>query len=476
MIDNYLLLEQEIEEISKINNVINILTWDTAVNMPIGSVESRSDEISLLGSIARAKLQSSKIADLINAAENEKNNLDSWQATNLKEIKKQVKVIGSIDNKLYARYITASTKCELIWRKARAENDFNLLKAYMEDVLICVKEIAYNKATAIGCSKYDALIDDYDPDRQVNEIKNIFEVLKKKLPAIIATVIDRQKSYDTIKINPIEIDLQKRIVKKIMNVMGFDFTFGRLDESTHPFCGGTPFDVRITNRYQGEDFLSGIMNIIHETGHALYEQHLPTIYKNQPVGKAKGMAIHESQSLFMEMQIGRSKDFCTFLSKLLKDEFNLTGIEYSTDNLYKLSTRVTPSLIRVDADEATETAAVTLQGAIWNEKMYQYLGVRPKSDKEGCLQDIHWPSGWFGYFPAYTLGAIIASMLGSTLDNTAMSEVAKGNFYNINEFLNKKIWGMGSLKDTNNLIKEAVGEDTVNPNIFLAYLENKYKE
>jgi len=114
--------------------------------------------------------------------------------------------------------------------------------------------------------------------------------------------------------------------------------------------------------------------------------------------------------------------------------------------------------------------------AIWNEKMYRYLGVRPKSDKEGCLQDIHWPSGWFGYFPAYTLGAIIASMLGSTLDNTVMSEVAKGNFYNINEFLNKKIWGMGSLKDTNNLIKEAVGEGTVNPNIFLAYLENKYKE
>jgi len=289
------------------------------------------------------------------------------------------------------------------------------------------------------------------------------------------------------------INQQRLIAKKIIEAMGFDFTFGRLDESTHPFCGGTPFDVRITNRYQGEDFLSGIMNIIHETGHALYEQHLPTIYKNQPVGKAKGMAIHESQSLFMEMQIGRSKDFCTFLSKLLKDEFNLTGIEYSTDNLYKLSTRVTPSLIRVDADEVTYPMHVILRfeieellinnkiglhelPAIWNEKMYQYLGVRPKSDKEGFLQDIHWPSGWFVYLPAYTLGAIIASMLGSTLDNTAMSEVAKGNFYNINEFLNKKIWGMGSLKDTNNLIKEAVGEDTVNPNIFLAYLENKYKE
>jgi carboxypeptidase Taq len=108
--------------------------------------------------------------------------------------------------------------------------------------------------------------------------------------------------------------------------------------------------------------------------------------------------------------------------------------------------------------------------------MYQYLGVRLKFDKEGCLQDIHWLSGWFGYFPAYTLGAIIASMLGSTLDNTVMSEVAKGNFYNINEFLNKNIWGMGSLKDTNNLIKEDVGEDAVNPNIFLAYLENKYQE
>jgi len=491
MINKYLLLEKEIEEINKVNNIISLVTWDIAVNMPIGSIESRSNEISFLRSITCSRLKSNKINDLISAAEGEVKYLDSWQVANLREIKKLVKITNCIEDGLYERYVAASIKSELIWRKARAENDFNLLAPYLEDILICIREIASAKAAVMGCSKYDALIDEYDPDRKSSEIKSIFKVLKNNLPEIIRAIADKQKSHSVLKIKPVSIKQQRLIAKKIMEAMGFDFAYGRLDESIHPFCGGTPFDVRITNRYDSKDFLSGVMNIVHETGHALYEQYLPIKYKNQPVGKARGMTIHESQSLFMEMQIARSRAFFTFLSKLLRDEFNFKGKEYSMDNLYKLSTKVNPSFIRVDADEVTYPMHVILRfeieellinneiklyeiPKIWNEKMYQYLGIVPKSDKAGCLQDIHWFNGWFGYFPTYTLGAITASMLMNKMGDSSMLEISEGNFHSINEFLDKKIWSIGSLKDTDSLIKNAVGEDKINPVIFLDYLLQKY--
>ena len=226
----------------------------------------------------------------------------------------------------------------------------------------------------------------------------------------------------------------------------------------------------------------------------MYEQNLPANYKNQLVGKAKGMAIHESQSLLMEMQVGRSKEFCEFLSKLLNDEFGLKGQEYSADNLYKLNTRVRPSLIRIDADEVTYPMHVMLRFEIeellinkeltlndipdfWNKKMQEYLGVVPNTNSEGCLQDIHWPSGSFGYFPAYTCGAIIASMLMEGARKSAITidaDITMGNFNSINEFLNNRVRNFGSLKTTKDLIKDATGENKINTEIFLKYLKTKY--
>jgi len=343
-----------------------------------------------------------------------------------------VRYISCISDDLQKRYISAATKSELVWREARKDNDFYKLKPYLEEVLRCVQELSEAKASLLSCTKYDALLDEYDPARKTEDLKQIFASLKTVLPDLIKQVVDKQKAETVLPISEVPIKQQKLIGRKIMEIMGFDFTCGRLDDSTHPFCGGAAFDVRITNRYKDSDFISGIMGIIHETGHALYEQNLPANYKNQPVGKAKGMAIHESQSLLMEMQVGRSKEFCEFLSKLLNNEFGFKGQEYSADNLYKLNTRVKPSLIRVDADELTYPMHVMLRFEIeellinkeltlddipdfWNKKMQEYLGVVPNTNSEGCLQDIHWPSGWFGYFPAYTNGAIIASMLMKTV-------------------------------------------------------------
>ena len=491
---NYLLLEKEIEEINQISNVVDILSWDIAVNMPIGSAESRTNEMSLLSSIIHSRLKSNKINDLINAADAEISQLNIWQIANLREIKRKTRYISCISDNLQKQYISAATKSELVWREARKDNDFNKLKPYLREVLGCVQELSEAKASLLNCTKYDALLDEYDPARKTEDLKQIFASLKTVLPDLIKQVVDKQKVETVLPISDVPIEQQKLIGRRIMEIMGFDFTRGRIDDSTHPFCGGTTFDIRITNRYKTGDFISGIMGVVHETGHALYEQNLPANYKNQLVGKAKGMAIHESQSLLMEMQIGRSKEFCEFLSKLLNNEFGFKGEEYSADNLYKLNTRVKPSLIRVDADEVTYPMHVTLRFEIeellinqeltlddipdfWNKKMQEYLGVLPNTNSEGCLQDIHWPSGWFGYFPAYTCGAIIASMLMKAARESVANietDITYGNFNSINEFLNNRVRNYGSLKTPDDLIKEATGENKINPEIFLNYLKQKY--
>jgi carboxypeptidase Taq len=492
---NYLLLEKELEQIAQITNVINILYWDIAVNIPARSIDSRTDEIVLLSSMVHSKLKSNKLTELVEASFENIHLLDIWQSANLREIQKQITEATCINDDLMKIYTNASTKCELVWREARKNNDYLALKPHLQVVLNCVQQMAQSKAKIFQMTPYDALIDTYDPDRKTSEIRSVFNNIKNAIPILMNQVIDKQSSQRILPItNGVSKDKQKLIALRLMEIIGFDSTMGRLDESTHPFCRGTPYDVRLTNRYDEHNFLAGIMGIIHETGHGLYEQALPRKYKNQPVGKAKGMAIHESQSLFMEMQISRSREFCEFLSKLIQDEFSLTGSEYSGENLYNLMTKVKPSFIRVDADEITYPMHVILRFELeellinndltlddlphyWNSKMQEYLGITPTTDRDGCMQDIHWPMGSFGYFPSYTNGAIIASMLMKkvkTKNGNIKTEIARGDFTNINQFLDENIRNHGSLKSTNELIKDATGEEQIESNIFLNYLKQKY--
>ena len=492
--DNYILLEQEITQISQIENLLSILYWDIAVNMPSGAAESRTNELIVLSSIIHSKLKSDKISELINQASTVIKKLDAWQLANFKEIKKKVSIATCIDDELQKRYISSTTKCELAWRKTKNNNDYQEFKPYLQKVLSCVQEIATAKATVLNCSKYDALIDTYDPDQKFIEITSNFSFLKEAIPTLIQEIVEKQSEKTIFPIGTISINQQKLIVKRIMEIMEFDFTRGRLDESTHPFCGGAPFDIRLTTRYDESNFLSGIMGVVHETGHALYEQNLPAMYTNQPVGNAKGTAIHESQSLLMEMQIGKSKEFMEFLAKLLRNEFGFKGKEYSGENLYNLATKVQPSFIRVNADEVTYPMHILLRVEIeeklinddlslddmpnyWNTKMQQYLGIIPTTNSEGCLQDIHWPLGDFGYFPAYTNGAIIASMLmkkAKEINPNIKQDLINGKFTDINNFLNKNIRNIASLKTTPQLIQDATGEKQLNSKTFLDYLKQKY--
>jgi len=278
-----------------------------------------------------------------------------------------------------------------------------------------------------------------------------------------------------------------------MEALGFDFSRGRLDVSLHPFCGGTSDDVRITTRYEEDDFTSALMGVLHETGHALYELGLPKDWRYQPVGAAMGMSFHESQSLLIEMQACRSFEFLEYAEPLIKDTFQGVGPEWEIDNLYRLYTHVEKDFIRVDADEVTYPAHVILRYRLekalvigdldpaelpgaWNEGIEQLLGITPENDRLGCLQDIHWYDGAIGYFPTYTLGAMTAAQLYDAAlraNSDIPSQIAQGNFNPLLTWLRDNIHSQGSRWSGDELLTHATGEP-LNADIFKRHLRKRY--
>lgn len=494
-IENYQKLEKKFEQITHLCNIQGVIHWDMATQLKNGSADNRQKEYATLASLTHELLCANEIGDLIAGSKQEITNLDSWQKANLTEIEKSYQSSKIIPKELQHRSQIASSECEFVWRSARAENDYKKLEPYLDKVFDNNREIANIKAEVFKTTPTNALIDIYDPGRKSDEIDEVFTKLKKTLPELIKKIVEKQKSEKYIPLNEkIDEATQKNIGLKIIEQMGFDLDRGRLDKSTHPFCIGSNDDVRLTTRYNEDNFLTGLFGIIHETGHGLYQQNLPAQYRNQPVGTAMGMAFHESQSLIMEMQAGTSKEFIEYLANLLKKDFGFKSEEYTKENLYKIVTRVKPNLIRVDADEITYPMHIILRyeiekliindnlkakdlPALWNEKMQEYLGIVPDSDANGCMQDIHWPSGLIGYFPSYTNGAIIASMAMDLAKNThpeISNELSCGKFASINGFLNENFRKLGSSLNAAELLHSATGEDKINPDCFIKYLEKKY--
>ena len=494
-LNHYPKLEKKLEQLTHLGNIAGLAHWDSATMLQSGSAASRQKEIATFTTIIHEMATSSEMGELIAGSIREFDNLNDWQRSNLANAKKSYDSNACVTSEIQHEYTIASSKCEFAWRKARVENDFKTLEPYLDRVFDAIRTIAAIKSKALKKKPLDVLIDTYDPDRTSLEIKSVFDILRSELPNLINQIVEKQKSE---KVKPISQTVdeatQRAIGLKLMEKMGFNMNCGRLDKSVHPFCSGSNDDVRITTRYDENNFITSMFGVVHETGHGLYQQNLPAKYRNQPAGGPKGMAFHESQSLIMEMQAGTSKQFMHFLAKMLKDDFSFSGPEYTAENLYKLVTRVKPSFIRVDADEVTYPLHILLRFEIeeaiiegnlkamdlpdyWNSKMQEYLGISPTTDSEGCLQDIHWPSGTLGYFPSYTNGAIIASMLmkaAKSQYSNIDSELEKGSFESLNKYLTKKFRQYGSSKNSSDLLKTATGYDTVQPNIFIDYLKEKY--
>jgi carboxypeptidase Taq len=402
---------------------------------------------------------------------------------------------ASVPGALVEAESRACSECEAAWRKARPQNDFAAVLPGLQQVLRLEREIAAVKAERFETSPYEALLDQYEPGGSVATIDRLFREIASFLPDLLEAVLTRQAAFPAppAPVGPFPIEIQRRVAIRLMERIGFDFAHGRLDISAHPFCGGTPDDVRITTRYDESDFARALMGVLHETGHALYQRGLPASWRLQPVGRARGMAVHESQSLLLEMQVCRSRPFLGYAAPILREAFCGDGPGWEADALYRRQIRVRRGLIRVDADEVTypahvilryrleramiagDLAPVDLPGA-WAEGLRSLLGVAPDNDREGCLQDIHWYDGNWGYFPTYTLGALIAAQLFEAARRDVpglMQAIAKGEFAPLLGWARERVHSKGSLLSTAELVEAATGRPLGTAS-FERHLRNRY--
>ncbi|OWY37801.1 carboxypeptidase M32 [Xenophilus sp. AP218F] len=468
-----------------------IAHWDQATMMPAKGNDARAAALAELGVLTHGIITDPKLKQALDAAEQE--DLSELERANLREMKRDWGMANLLPAALVEAKTLAAARCEHAWRRQRAANDWAGFLENFREVVRLSREEGRLLAEANGGSRYDALLNKYEPGMKSADIERIFGEVKSWLPGLIERARAKQAKESVVQpTGPFAIDQQRELGLQVMALLGFDFDAGRLDVSNHPFCGGVPEDVRITTRYRQDDFVQSLMGIIHETGHARYEQGLPREWLAQPLGRARSMGIHESQSLSFEMQLGRHPAFLQSIAPLIRRQFGEQPA-FEPDNLARLYTRVEPGFIRVDADELCYPAHVILRfeieralmdgeieaediPALWDEKMMAYLGVDTRGNyRDGCLQDIHW-TDTFGYFPSYTLGAMYAAQYFAALrreEPQLDARIAAGDFSPVFNWLNAHIWSQASRWDTDELVRRATGE-ALNPAHFRAHLEARY--
>jgi len=490
---DYQKLVSHFEKISRFKHLASICGWDQAAVMPSGGNQARSESMAELSVHIHQLSTLPQLADWFSNVNHKE--LSSIEAASFIEMKRHWQHATVLPEKLVEAKSLAGSQCEHAWRSQRGNNDWQGFESNFAQVVALSKEEAQIRAQSAGLTPYDAMLDLYEPGTTTQSLDILFSDVKTWLPDLIKQVTAKQSKESFIEPEgTYPQDLQKRLGLDVMKMLDFDFNHGRLDVSAHPFCGGVPSDVRITTRYDESDFVQSLMGIVHETGHARYEQGLPKALNSLPVGSARSMGIHESQSLFFEMQLGRSEAFINTLAPMAGSAFKQTNSPvFESDNFLKLYTRVSPGFIRVDADEVTYPAHVILRYEIerdlmngkishkdipelWDVKMQNYLGLTTKDNyANGCMQDIHWTDGSFGYFPSYTLGAMYAAQFMSAMNKeiNVDSLVEQQNLSPIFNWLGQNVWSKASILSTDELVKKATGE-TLNAQYFKTHLENRY--
>ena len=466
--------------------------WDQAANMPPKGNEARASAMAELAALMHRMRTDPALADNIQRAEQE--GLSDPQRANLREIRRDWRNANALPESLVQRKQMASARCEHAWRAQRPANDWQGFLGNFREVLSIAREEAALLAAQTGLSRYDAMMDPFEPGMTCAQLDRVFGDVRQWLPGLIQQARSKQSRPPMIEaIGPFSTTAQRALCEKVIQRLGFDFEAGRLDVSTHPFCGGVPEDVRLTTRFREEDFLGSLMGTIHETGHGRYEQNLPRDLLGQPVAHARSMGIHESQSLSFEMQLGSHPGFVALLAPMVAEAFGQQPA-FEAANLTRLMSRVKPGLIRVDADEVTYPAHVILRyeierpliegeiepediPALWDAKMMELLGIDTRGNyKDGPLQDVHWPSGLIGYFPCYSLGAMYAAQWFAAM-RRAMPDIdariAAGDLAAVFDWLRSNIWSQASRWTTDELAIRASGE-VLNPAFFKAHLEARY--
>jgi carboxypeptidase Taq len=476
----------------RLGHLESIASWDQSAMMPKKGNEARAAALAELGNVLHRMSTDPELAGLIERAEAD--GLDDFARANLAEIKRDWRSSNALPEALVEAKSLAASRCEHAWRTQRPANDWAGFLENFRIVLRLSREEAERLADVKGVAPYDALMDEFEPGMTSAEVDRVFGDLQTWLPALVVQVREKQAGETVLRADgPFPRGAQRALSLDLMNLLGFDFDAGRLDESAHPFSGGVPEDTRLTTRYREDDFEQSLMGTIHETGHARYEQNLPRDWLGQPIARARSMGIHESQSLSFEMQLGRSGAFIGRLAPLLAKHFGAHAA-FEPANLQRLLTRVAPGLIRVDADEVTYPLHVILRyrieraliegsaeaediPALWDDGMQKLLGLDTRGNyADGCLQDIHWSGGAFGYFPCYTLGAMYAAQWFAAMRRDVPdldAQIARGELAPVWAWLGKAIWSQGSRWSTAELARQASGE-ALNPQHFRRHLEARY--
>jgi carboxypeptidase Taq len=466
--------------------------WDRAANMPPKGNEARAAALAEMAALLHRMRTDPALKRHLAAAEQEP--LNDAQRANLREMQREWRASNALPESLVQRQQMASSRCEHAWRTQRAANDWAGFVPSLKEVVSLAREEAQHLAGLTGGSRYEALMDRWEPGMTTAQVDRVFGEVRQWLPGLIRQVLDKQSREPLIEpVGPFPLDRQKWLCEQAMHRLGFDFDAGRLDVSAHPFCGGVPEDVRMTTRFREDDFLGALMGTIHETGHGRYEQNLPRELLGQPAALARSAAIHESQSLSFEMQFGSHPGFIERLAPLIGQAFGAQPA-FEPANLQRLLTRVKPDFIRVDADEVTYPAHVILRyeierpliegeievehiPALWDAKMMELLEVDTRGNfRDGPMQDVHWAESLFGYFPCYSLGAMYAAQWFAAM-RRAMPDldrrIAAGELGAVFDWLRSNIWLQASRWTTDELALRASGE-ALNPTHFRTHLQTRY--
>lgn len=481
-------LKETFYRIACLDEASSLLGWDAEVMMPPGGAQARGEQMAVLAGLSHEALCAPAVSQALAASEPQ----SGWDAQNLTLMQEAHLRATALPRDLVEAQIRAGRACETIWRRARQENDFASVRPALTEIVRLTREEAGILGSVLGLSPYDALMSRYQRGIDAAFVEQIFNryesFLAQALP--LAEEYQAKHALHELPAGPYAAETQAVLARQLAQSAGLDFHAARLDVSAHPFCGGTTTDIRITTRYDENDFCAALSGVLHETGHALYDQNLPKSWARQPVGAAAGMAVHESQSLIIEMQAVRTQGYLSYLAPLAAKAF---GKPVSLAGLKGRLCRVERSFIRVEADEMTYPAHVLLRfrleqallsgdlavadlPAAWNDGFAKLLGTTPPDDTQGCLQDIHWFDGLIGYFPCYTLGAMAAAQLMAAARQALPdleSDFSRGDLSPLTGWLAQHVHGLGASVGFNEILQAATGE-TLNPAYFEAHLRARY--
>ncbi|MEM4222204.1 MAG: carboxypeptidase M32 [archaeon] len=467
----------------------SLLSWDSETYMPSSGVEQRAVALSELKILERKLFLDKHFLQTIQKLKNQKR-LNVFEKGLSRVVLRSLKIYQKVPEKVLKEFTKITEEAKPVWRNARANNDFKIFMPYLEKIFNFSREIAdyleYEK------HPYDALLDLYEEETTVADFDRLF----KKIIPVSKKILEKNRTIDD-KIEALEnkkYEKQKleKINLEILSMLGFDNSRMRLDISTHPFTQEISLnDIRITTRYEGKNFKSTIFYCIHEFWHALYEIQIDPGLEFTPLASGVSYGVHESQSRFWENIVGRSRVFCELIYPLLAKELNFIR-EYTSEEIYNYFNLVKPGFIRVNADEVTYNLHIFLRyeieksileekisikeiPAVWESKMQELLGLIPPSDTLGCLQDIHWSSGYIGYFPSYSLGTILAAQLKYAIekDFNLDEAISSKNFEKIRSWLKEKIHSKGAVYPPKKLIRLSLKEK-ITSDYFENYLKKKY--